>query len=85
MEIVNDALPVFRVTAPSEVVPSMNVTGPVGVPVAGDTALTVALNVTAWPATAGLGEDVRLVLVLPAFTIWFTAGDVLVRKLALPP
>ena len=40
---------------PSEEVPSNSSTDPVGIPVSGATALTVAVNVTAWPVTVGPG------------------------------
>ena len=44
----------------------MKVTVPVGVPVAGATGLTVAVNVTDWPKSDGLTEDVgAVVVVLP--------------------
>jgi hypothetical protein len=41
----------------------MNCTAPVGVPEPGGTGLTVAVKVTVWPKTLGLGPDVRLVVV----------------------
>src|SRR5690349_23599285 len=41
--------------------PSANVTVPVGVPLPGATADTVAVNVTGWPKTEGLAEDVTVV------------------------
>jgi hypothetical protein len=40
------------------VVPSRKVMVPVGVPVAGATAETVAVKVTDWPGSDGLIEDV---------------------------
>ena len=47
---------------------SVNVTVPVGVPVPGATADTVAVNVTDWPDTDGLGDvdvtDVEVVILL---------------------
>jgi hypothetical protein len=42
------------------VAPSVNVTEPVGVPLA---PLTVAVNVTAWPTVEGLGDEVSAVVV----------------------
>ena len=48
------------VTVPKRVEPSMNVTVPVGVPLA---EVTVAMNATGWPATPGLGNMVSVVLV----------------------
>ena len=66
--MVSEALPLTSVTVPSELAPSLNVTVPVGTPVAGGTGLTVAVNVTAWPVVDGLGVEVRLVLVFSRFT-----------------
>src|SRR6266849_1626054 len=55
-EVLNVALPPLSVPMPSVVVPSLNVTFPVGVPrVAG---FTVAVNVTAVPKVDGFNEDV---------------------------
>jgi hypothetical protein len=67
--------------------PSRNVTVPVGVPAPLDTALTVAVNVTALPNAAGLAELVRVVVVaaIARVTVWPTAADVLELKLASPP
>ena len=58
-----------KVQVPIVVVPSRNVTVPVGVPVAGGTGATVAVNVTDWPKTDGLGDDVRVVVVVAPLTI----------------
>ena len=44
----------------------LNVTVPVGVPFPGLTAETVAVNVTALPAVAGLLDDMRAVFVVAA-------------------
>ena len=52
------------------VVPSMKkVTVPVGVPVAGDTGLTVAVNVTDWPKTELAMEGVTATDVLLLLTV----------------
>src|SRR3989449_10834202 len=59
--MLSDALPLTSVTTPSEVAPSLNVTVPVGTPVAGGAGLTVALSVTACPTVEGFGVEVRLV------------------------
>ena len=48
---------------PSDVVPSMNVTLPVGVPVPGGFTVTVAMKVTVWPEQLGFGEEVIVVVV----------------------
>ena len=46
-EVENVALPALKLAVPSVAAPSRNVTVPVGVPVAGAMALTVAVKVTA--------------------------------------
>ena len=78
----SEALPLTSVTTPSEVVPSLNVTVPVGVPTAGGTGLTVAVSVTVCQITDGLGVELRLVVV-GELTTWVTVGDVLPRKFGL--
>jgi hypothetical protein len=60
----NVAWPVAsRLPLPMVVVPSRNVTVPVGVPVPGGFTVTVAVNVTDWPKTDGLAEDATVVVV----------------------
>src|SRR5438093_13047391 len=59
-----DALPVApSVAVPITVAPSLNVTVPVGTPVAGATGRTVAVSVTACPAAGALFEEARVVVV----------------------
>jgi len=58
------AWPELSVPVPNVVAPSLNVTVPNGVPEPGDTAATVAVNVTDWPKTEGLVEEVKVVVVL---------------------
>src|SRR5213592_4717589 len=82
--MLSEALPFTSVTTPSEVAPSLNVTVPVGTPVAGATALTVELKVTVWPTVEGFGEEVRLVLEFPAFTVCVRTADVLAANVAFP-
>jgi hypothetical protein len=53
----NVATPFDRVPVPSVFEPSRKVTVPVGVPPAGGTAVTTAMNVTDWPLTDGLLDD----------------------------
>jgi len=62
----------------------MNVAVPVGVPLPGETGLTVAVNVTAWPATEGLAEETTLVVVLDCFTVCVKVDEVLVVKFVSP-
>jgi hypothetical protein len=65
---VNDALP-LSVPVPSVVEPSLNVTVPVGVPTPAPVTLSVAVNVTDWPNTDGVPEELTAVLVLALFTV----------------
>jgi hypothetical protein len=54
-------VPELRVAVPRVVLPSLNVTVPVGVP---PDPLTVAVNVTDWPDDAGSAEEAREVTLL---------------------
>src|SRR5215471_14568311 len=66
---VSVALPALsRVTEPSEVAPSENVTIPEGVPAPPPDAVTTAANTTACPKTLGFAELERTVVVV----LWFT-------------
>ena len=49
LAVLYEAVPPLSVTVPSVVEPFMNVTEPVGVPLPGAFASTVAVNVTDWP------------------------------------
>jgi len=70
---------------PNEVVPSKKETVPVGVPAPGVVAVTVAVKVTDWPMTDGLGPPVTEVLVAAWSTTWVVAGvEVLVVKSVSP-
>src|ERR1051325_5639426 len=62
------------------VVPSLKVTVPLGVPLPGATAPTLAVKTTAWPNTVGLVELVNVVVLLSALTTWLRADEVLVLK-----
>ena len=74
----------LRLVVPSELVPSLKVTVPVGVALAGATGLTVAVKTTAWPNVDGFGDEPAAVLLLPLLTCWVKVADVLVLKLASP-
>ena len=54
------------------VAPSRKVAMPVGVPEAGGTAATVAVNVTARPNCAGLREDCRVVEDALSWSFWMS-------------
>lgn len=70
---------------PRVVAPSLKVTVPVGVPLPGEFALTVAVKVTDWPETDGFAEDVTDVVVSSVLTVCVKAELVLVLKLPSPP
>ena len=79
------ALPPETVTGDPKLLPSIaNCTVPLGVPVPGAVALTVAVNVTDWPNTEGLVEELTDVVVLAGLTVCDRADDVLRLKLASP-
>lgn len=81
------ALP-FNDPEPKVVVPSMNVTVPVGTvgfPVGPE---TVAVNVTDWPCPEGFTEDATAVVEVSfagALTTWVRAFDVDPLKFESPP
>jgi hypothetical protein len=84
VESAADVVPplVARAAAPTDVVPSRNVTLPVGVPVA--VLATVAVSVTETPGITGLTELISVVVVGFKLTTCATTGDVLAAKLASP-
>jgi hypothetical protein len=63
-----------------DVAPSLNTTVPVGVPVPGEVALTVAVNTTDCPNTDGLVEEVMVGVVSDLLTVCVSAEEVLVLK-----
>jgi len=83
--LVNVATPLaFSVPVPSVVLPSKKVTVPVGVAVAGATALTVAVKRTGWPKTEGLTDEFRTT-VAALWTVCVRPKEVLVMKFVSPP
>jgi len=60
-----------------------NLTCPVGVPAPGAVTLMVAMKVTSWPTTDGLGEDVSAVLVPALLTICVVVGRMEVGMVAV--
>ena len=85
VDTVNEPVPALNATgAPNDVVPSKNSTVPAGIPVAGDTGDTVALNVTALENTDGFNELDTAVDVKPPATTWVVASEVLVVKVVSP-
>ena len=67
-EVVKVAMPPLSVPVPMGLPPSRNVTVPTGVPAPGATGDTVAVNVTDWPKTDGLTDEVTVVAVLALLT-----------------
>src|ERR1700690_4144847 len=64
--VVKEALPeAFSVPVPSVAPPSLKVTVPEGIPLAGATGPTVAVKVTDWPYRRGLIDDMVATVVLP--------------------
>ena len=85
VEILKTALPdEFKVMLDSDLIPSRNVTVPVGVPAPGATAVTVAVNDTVVPESAGFSDDTSAVELFALFTVWIKIADVLGAKLASP-
>ena len=66
------ARPLSSEAVPSTACPSSNVTLPVGVAAEPAVAVTVAVNVTTWPAVELSGDAVRVVVV----AAWLTASTV---------
>ena len=84
-EMENVAWPAaFKDPEPSVLLPSLNVTVPVGTAVPGALTTTVAVKVTGWLWFDGLSEEVTEAVVESLFTVWVRGEDVLALKLALP-
>src|ERR1700680_3425296 len=83
VDVVNVAFPALSATVASVVALSLKVTIPVGVPEVA--AVTVAVNVTAWPNVDGFSEDTTAVDVACWFTTCDNTGEVLPPKFASPP
>lgn len=80
----NVAFPLLSVPVPNTVAPFLNVTVPVGVPLPGAIATTVAVKVTDWSNTDGLCDEITVVELAVLLTVWDSAGEVLARKVPLP-
>lgn len=73
----------LRVALPRIVLPSLNVTVPVGEsPVE---PLTVAVNVTDSPVAAGAADEARETVVLICCTVWLKAEEELTANVPSPP
>ena len=69
---------------PMLVEPFLKVTVPVGIPLPGELAATVAVNVTGWPKAEGLAEELKVVVEASAFTVWPRVVEALPLKLVSP-
>jgi hypothetical protein len=80
-EVTKVALPETSVPVPMAAAPSKKVTVPVGVP---EPLLTVAVNVTGFPNTAGFCDVATDMVVAIPLTSWLSTVDVLGSKVASP-
>jgi hypothetical protein len=80
----NVAWPEMRVFVPIGVAPSLKVTVPVGMPVPGAVAITVAVKVTACPKIEGLTDELTAVVVLALLTVCVKLDELLALKLPSP-
>ena len=71
--------PLDKLLLPREVVPSISVTVPVGVPPA--EGCTVAVNTTDWPNVAGFRLEATVVAEVAWLMVWVREADVLAVKL----
>ena len=76
-------LPV-RGTVPRIEPPLSKTMTPVGEKLVEPVGLTVAVRTSGWPTTEGLGETVKVVAVLTAFTVWVKVVETLALKLPSP-
>src|SRR5580704_1052685 len=83
--VVSVALPeLLSVPGPSGTLPAKNITVPVGVPLPGALAVTVAVKVMLWPKTTVAADDLTVTVVGSSFTFWANGVDVVERKLLFP-
>jgi hypothetical protein len=80
--LVKTARPPVSGTLPIIVVPFLNVTVPVGVPLYCGT--TVAVKVPDSPTVGGFTDETSMVVVVARFTNWCSGGDLLAAKFASP-
>ena len=82
--MVNVAFPLLSAMVCKTVASSFSVTEPVGVPLPGETTATVAVNVTDWPNTDGLCEELTEVEPAALLTVCDSTGEVLGAYVVLP-
>jgi hypothetical protein len=75
---------VVQLTEPPPFGVIVKVAVPVGVPVPGLLADTVAVNTTCWPVADGFCDEITEVVVAAMVTVWLTVGAVEVEKFASP-
>ena len=83
-EVLTVTLPLDNASLPMVFEPSLNVTLPVGVPLAGAVTVTVACKFTDCPGLLGFGLAEALTLVPPWLTVCVRPDDVETAKLELP-
>ena len=83
-DVVKVAWPELSVFVATGVPPSLKTTVPVGVPVPGAVAVTVAVKVTDWPKTEGLADEVTAVVGLDLLTVCVSVDELLTLKLPSP-
>jgi len=76
--------PLTRLTVPTAVPLTLKVTVPVGVPLPGLAALTLAVKVTAWHSADGLADAVTFVPEVALLTVIGYELDVALAKLLSP-
>src|SRR5205823_14211463 len=74
----------FVGAVPSSVEPLRNVTRPVGAPAPGATALTVAVNASTWPNTAGFADGANVIDDAAFLMVSVSVADVVALKFPSP-
>ena len=82
--MVNVAFPLLSAIVCKTVAPSFSVTEPAGIPLPGETAATVVVNVRVWPSFDGFSEEVNVVDVAALSTVCANAAEALALKSTLP-
>ena len=83
-EVMKVPTPLVKAMVPSVVLPSLRVTEPLDVPLAGATATTFAVNVTELPNVGEEELTVKVVVVEPWLTAWKVGAEVVPLKLMSP-
>src|SRR5260370_38840587 len=84
-EVVDAAVPLpLSASVPSCVLPSAEVTCPVGVPAPGEFTLTVAVNVTDCPTVDGVADEATIVVRPACLTVGVTASRLAADVVSTP-